>query len=195
MYVPNVEELKKDILDEVHISAYAMHPGSTKMYHTIHHFYYWPAFQEALGSRLLYNTAYHPQTDGQLERTIQTLEDMLRLSILQFGDAWHKCLPLIKCCAIRQERKLSPRYIGPYQIVERVREVAYQLALPLELARVHNVFHVSMLRKYVSDPSHVILPQPLEINPYLTYDEVPVTILDCKDKVLRNKTVRMVKVL
>ncbi|XP_050141046.1 uncharacterized protein LOC126616997 [Malus sylvestris] len=94
-----------------------------------------------------------------------------------------------------KKRKLSPRYIGPYQIVERVGEVAYRLALPLELARVHNVFHVSMLRRYVSDPSHVIHPQPLEINLDLTYDEVPVTILDWKDKVLRNKTVRMVKVL
>ncbi|CAN6704242.1 unnamed protein product [Malus baccata var. baccata] len=89
--------------------------------------------------------------------------------------------------------KLSPRYIGPYQIVERVGEVAYRLALPLELARVHNVFHVTMLRRYVFDPSHVIPPQPLEINPDLTYDEVPVTILDWKDKVLRNKTMRMVK--
>ncbi|XP_070672131.1 uncharacterized protein [Malus domestica] len=94
-----------------------------------------------------------------------------------------------------KKRKLSPRYIGPYQIVERVGEVAYRLALPPELARVHNVFHVSMLRRYVSDPSHVIPPQPLEINPNLTYDEVPVTILDWKDKVFRNKTVRMVKVL
>ena len=91
--------------------------------------------------------------------------------------------------------KLSPRYIGPYQIIERVGEVAYRLALPPELAKVHNVFHVSMLRRYVSDPSHVIPPQPLEINPDLTYDEVPMTILDWKDKVLRNKTVRMVKVL
>ena len=59
----------------------------------------------------------------------------------------------------------------------------------------HNVFHVSMLRRYVSDPSHVIPHQPLQINPNLTYDEVPVTILDWEDKVLRNKTVRMVKVL
>ena len=91
--------------------------------------------------------------------------------------------------------KLSLRYIWPYQIIERVGEVAYRLALPPELARVHNVFHVSMLRRYVSDPSHIIPPQPLEINPDLTYDEVPVTILDWKDKVLRNKTVRMVKVL
>ncbi|KAM1798759.1 hypothetical protein ACFX12_032795 [Malus domestica] len=91
--------------------------------------------------------------------------------------------------------KLSPRYIGPYMITERVGEVAYRLELPPELSKVHDVFHVSMLRHYVSDPSHVILPQPLEINSDLTYDEEPVTILDWKDKELRNKTVRLVKVL
>ena len=91
--------------------------------------------------------------------------------------------------------KLSPRYVGPYMITERVGEVAYRLELPLKLFKVHNVFHVSMLRHYVSDPSHVIPPQPLEINPDLTYDEEPVTLLDWKDKELRNKTVRLVKVL
>ncbi|XP_068315025.1 uncharacterized protein [Pyrus communis] len=91
--------------------------------------------------------------------------------------------------------KLSPRYIGPYVITKRVGEVAYRLELPPELSKEHDVFHVSMLRHYVSDPLHVIPPQPLEINPYLTYDEEPVTILDWKDKVLRNKTVRLVKVL
>ena len=98
---------------------------------------------------------------------------------------------------VRFEKKgnLSPRYIGPYRITEQVGAVAYRLELPSELSRVHNVFHVSMLRHYVSDPSHVIPLQPLEINPDLTYDEEPVTILDWKDRVLRNKTVRLVKVL
>ncbi|CAN6678909.1 unnamed protein product [Malus baccata var. baccata] len=91
--------------------------------------------------------------------------------------------------------KLSPRYIGPYVIIEIVGEVAYRLELPSELSKVYNVFHVSMLRHYISDLSHVIPPQPLEINPDLTYDEEPVTILDWKDKVLRNKTVSLVKVL
>ncbi|XP_070672563.1 uncharacterized protein [Malus domestica] len=78
--------------------------------------------------------------------------------------------------------KLSPRYIGPYMIIERVSEVAYRLELPPELSKVHDVFHVSMLRHYVSDPSHVIPPQPLEINSDLTYDEELVTLLDWKDK-------------
>ncbi|XP_070662289.1 uncharacterized protein [Malus domestica] len=81
------------------------------------------------------------------------------------------------------------------QITERVGEVTYRLELPPELSKVHDVFPVSMLRHYISDPSHMIPPQPLEINPYLTYDEEPVTILDWKDKVLRNKTMRLVKVL
>ena len=57
---------------------------------------FWVAFQEALGSRLLYSTTYHLQTDGQSERTIQTLEDMLRVSVLQFGDAWHRSLDLME---------------------------------------------------------------------------------------------------
>ncbi|KAM1317837.1 hypothetical protein ACFX2H_003040 [Malus domestica] len=91
--------------------------------------------------------------------------------------------------------KLSPRYIGPYRITERVGEVAYKLEVLLELSKVHDVFHVSMLRHYVSNPSHVIPPQPLDINLDLTYDEKPVTILDWKDKILRNKTMRLVKVL
>ncbi|CAN6685973.1 unnamed protein product [Malus baccata var. baccata] len=237
---------------------------------------------EALGTKLLYSTAYHPQTDGQSERTIQTLEDMLRSSVLQFGDSWHDRLDLmefayiivfiralalygracrmplcwsevgervlegpeivdettqnmqviksnLKAAEDRQKSladrlatdrvydvgdwvflklspwrgvvrfgkrgKLSPRYIGPYEITERIGEVAYRLEFPSELSKVHNVFHVSMLRHYIYDPSHVIPLQSLEINLDLTYDEEPVTILDWKDKVLRNKTVSLVKVL
>ncbi|XP_070660578.1 uncharacterized protein [Malus domestica] len=91
--------------------------------------------------------------------------------------------------------KLSPRYVGPYMITKRVGEIAYKLELPPELFKVHDVFHVSMLRHYVADPSHVIPPQPLEINLDLIYDEELVTILEWKDKVLRNKTVPLVKVL
>ncbi|XP_070660588.1 uncharacterized protein [Malus domestica] len=91
--------------------------------------------------------------------------------------------------------KLNPRYVGPYMITERVGEVAYRLELPPELSKVHDVFHVSMLRHYVVNPSHVIPPQPLEINLDLTYDEEPMTVLDWKDKVLRNKTIRLMKAL
>ena len=64
--------------------------------------------------------------------------------------------------------KLSPRYIGPYEIIERVGSLAYRLAVPPELARIHNVFHVSMLRKYIADPSHVLQEQPISLTRDLT---------------------------
>ena len=91
--------------------------------------------------------------------------------------------------------KLSPRYIGPYWIVERIGEVAYRLELSFDLDRIHDVFHVSMLRKYIPDPSHVLTEQPVEIQENLTYEEEPVQILDHREQVLRNKTIPLVKVL
>ena len=94
-----------------------------------------------------------------------------------------------------KRRKLSPRYIGPYRIVERIGEVAYRLELPSDLDRIHDVFHVSMLRKYIPDPSHVLIEQPVEIQEDFTYEEEPVQILDRREQVLRNKTIPLVKVL
>ncbi|KAM6590683.1 hypothetical protein CsatA_013288 [Cannabis sativa] len=91
--------------------------------------------------------------------------------------------------------KLSPRYVGPFQILDRVGSVAYRIALPPSLAGVHNVFHVSQLRKYVSDPSHVLSYETLGLQEDLSYNERPVKILDQKDKILRNKTITLVKVL
>ena len=91
--------------------------------------------------------------------------------------------------------KLSPRYIGPYEILERIGPVAYRLALPPELSGIHDVFHVSMLRQYRSDPSHVLQNEPVEIKENLSYIEEPVQILDYKIKQLRNRSIRLVKVL
>ncbi|KAA0063130.1 hypothetical protein E6C27_scaffold381G00040 [Cucumis melo var. makuwa] len=91
--------------------------------------------------------------------------------------------------------KLSPRYIGPYQIRKRVGPAAYRLELPIELAQIHDVFHVSMLRKYIPDPSHALQEQPVELKEDLSYVEEPVKILDRKEQVLRNKTIPLIKVL
>ncbi|GJV92662.1 putative reverse transcriptase domain-containing protein [Tanacetum coccineum] len=177
----------------------------------------WQAFQEALGTRLDMSTAYHPQTDGQSERTIQTLEDMLRACVMDFGGSWDTHLPLIefsynnsyhtsiKCAPFEalygrkcrspviwtevgesqligpeivqettekivqikerlkmarsrqksyadKRRKLAPRYVGPFEIVECVGPVAYQLKLPQELNCVHDTFHVSNLKKCLAKP-------------------------------------------
>ena len=85
--------------------------------------------------------------------------------------------------------------MGPYEIIARVGTVAYRLDLPQELSKVHNVFHVSMLRKYIPDPSHVLRDQPVHLKENLTYEETPVQIVDSKEQVLRSKAIPLVKVL
>ena len=91
--------------------------------------------------------------------------------------------------------KLSPRFIGPFKILERVGTVAYRLALPPNLSGVHEVFHVSMLRKYTTDPAHIVDWGEIDVDTYGTFEEGPVRIMDSRDQVLRHKTVRLVKVL
>ncbi|XP_073061840.1 uncharacterized protein [Primulina eburnea] len=249
---------------------------------------FWKSLHRALGTKLAFSTAYHPQNDGQSERVIQILEDMLRACTIDFPGSWDSKLPLVeftynnsyqsslgiapfealygrKCryplyweevgerkmlgselvqqtaevVALIQERmktaqsrqksyadvrrrplafevgdhvfikiaplkgvmrfgkkgKLSPRYIGPFKILDKIGYRAYRLALPPDLDRVHNVFNVSMLRKYLANPSHVLRYESLELLPNLSYDEMPVQILDRKVKVLRNKEIGIVKVL
>ncbi|KAA3487724.1 integrase [Gossypium australe] len=92
-------------------------------------------------------------------------------------------------------RKADPRFIGPYEVIERIGPVAYRLMLPSELDKIHNVFHVSMLQCYKSDPSHVISPSEIEIQPNLTYKEEPIRILAHETKELRNKKISLVKVM
>ena len=91
--------------------------------------------------------------------------------------------------------KLSPRFIGPFEVLERVGAVAYRLALPPSLSGVHVVFHVSMLQKYTLDPAHVVDWSELVIDVDGTFEEGPVRIMDSREQVFRCKTVRLVKVL
>ena len=91
--------------------------------------------------------------------------------------------------------KLSPRLIGNFEILEWIGIVAYLLALPPSMSGVHEVFHVSMLRKYTPDPAHVVDWGQIEVDTDETFEEGPVCILDSRDQVLRRKTVRLVRVL
>ncbi|XP_019195822.1 PREDICTED: uncharacterized protein LOC109189665 [Ipomoea nil] len=90
--------------------------------------------------------------------------------------------------------KLSPRFIGPYEILERIGSLAYWLALPMELERVHNVFHISQLKINVHDPAHVLPPEVIPLDEDLTYEERPLRILDFKTRDTCRKSVKMVKV-
>ena len=90
--------------------------------------------------------------------------------------------------------KLSSRFIGPFEILERIGTIAYRLALPPSLSGVHEVFHVSMLQKYTPDPAHVVDWGQIEADTDGTFEEGPVCILDSRVQVLRRNTVRLVRV-
>ena len=106
-----------------------------------------------------------------------------------------KVSPWKKILRFRRKGKLSPRFIGPYEILERVGPVAYHLALSLELAKFHDVFHVPMLRRYRFDTSHILPVQDIQVQEDFTLDEEPKAILDREIRQLWNKQVPLVKVL
>ncbi|GJZ80953.1 putative reverse transcriptase domain-containing protein, partial [Tanacetum coccineum] len=204
---------------------------------------FWRSLQGALGTQLDMSTAYHPQTDGQSERTIQTLEDMLRACVIDFGGnvspvCWSEVgdsqltgpkmirettekIVQIKNRLLttrsrqksyadvrrrplefnvgdkvmlkvspwkgvnsffRKRGKLSPRYIGPFKILERVGLVAYKLELPRELQGIHDTFHVSNLKKCLSDESIIIPLDEIQLDDKLHFIEEPVEIMDRKVK-------------
>ena len=91
--------------------------------------------------------------------------------------------------------KLSPRFIGPFEMLERIGTVACRLALPPSMSGVHEAFHVSMLRRYTPDPAHVVDWGQVEIDTDGTFEEGPVCTVCSRDQVLRRKTVRLVRVL
>ena len=93
------------------------------------------------------------------------LKVMPKRGVIRFGKRW----------------KLAPRYIRPFEILERVGTVAYRLALPLSFSGVHEVFHVSMLRKYTPNPAHVVDWREIIVDTYRTFEEGLVCVLDSRD--------------
>nr|GEX91507.1 putative reverse transcriptase domain, ribonuclease H-like domain, aspartic peptidase domain protein [Tanacetum cinerariifolium] len=238
---------------------------------------FWQSLQNALGTQLDMSTSYHPKNDGQSERTIQTLEDMLWACAIDFGKGCEKHLPLIefsynnsyhasikatpfealygrkcrshvcwaevgdtqlagqeiihetteKIVQIRQHLqatrdrqriyanvrrkplefqaedcvmlkispckgiirfgkrgKLNPWYIGPFKILKKIGPIAYKLELPEELSNVHNTFHVSNLKKCLSDESPIIPMKELKLDDKLNFVEEPIEIMDQEIKQL-----------
>ncbi|KAE8701949.1 hypothetical protein F3Y22_tig00110503pilonHSYRG00256 [Hibiscus syriacus] len=118
--------------------------------------------------------------DGKEEYTDDDIDDIRKeWKVLRFG----------------RKGKLNPSFIGPYEILKRLGPVAFQLALSSGMEKIHDVFHVSMLRKYRSDLSHIIAPEEIEVQSDMTYEEKPVQILAYEVKQLRNKAIPLVKVL
>nr|GEZ17298.1 putative reverse transcriptase domain-containing protein [Tanacetum cinerariifolium] len=181
--------------------------------------HFWKSLNKALGTRLDMSITYHPKTDGQSERTIQTLEDMLRACVLDFGKGWDKHLLLVefsynnsyhtsikaalfealygrKCRSpiCWAEEKLNPRYIRPFNILAKVETVAYRLELPEQLSRVHSTFHVSKLKKRMADEPLAIPLDEIQVDDKLNLNEEPVEIMDCEVKRLKQSRIPIVKV-
>ncbi|XP_037495104.1 uncharacterized protein LOC119370627 [Jatropha curcas] len=197
---------------------------------------FWGKLQEALGTKLHFSTAFHPQTECQSERDkvgerqllspeiVQQMEEKIKIvkEILKAAEDRQKSYVglkrrdieynvgdkvFLKVCPWKHvmrfggKGKLSPCFIGPYEILEifllleRIGPLAYKLALPPDLDKIHNVFHVFMLRRYRSDPSHILPLESIDVNRDVTYDEEPVAILAKEIKQLRNKQIPLVKVL
>ncbi|GJR15203.1 putative reverse transcriptase domain-containing protein [Tanacetum coccineum] len=248
---------------------------------------FWVSLQKALGTQLDLSTAYHPETDGQSERTIQTLEDMLRACVIDFGSSWDRHLPLVefsynnsyhasikaapfealygrKCrspvcwsevgesqltgpelvrettekivqiknrlltARSRQKSyadlkrrltefevgdkvmlkvspwkgvirfgkrgKLSPRFVGPFKVIERIGPVAYKLELPDKLRGIHNTFHVSNLKRCFVNDDVVIPLDEVQLDNKLHFFEEPVEIMDREVKLLKQSRIPIVKV-
>ncbi|GKA31804.1 putative reverse transcriptase domain-containing protein [Tanacetum coccineum] len=188
---------------------------------------FWQSLQSALGTQLDMSTAYHPKTNEQSERTIQTLEDMLQARVIDFGKGWEKHLPLAevgdvqltepeiihetteKIVQIRQRlqaardrqrsyanvrRKPLEFQVGDRVMLKVVGPVAYKLELPEELRNVHNTFHVSNLKKCLSNESLVIPMKELRLDDKLNLVEEPVEIIDREVKQLRQSHIPIVKV-
>nr|GEX38339.1 putative reverse transcriptase domain-containing protein [Tanacetum cinerariifolium] len=246
------------------------------------------AFQKAMGTRLDMSTTYHPKTDGQSERTIQTLKDMLRACVIDFGNGWERHLPLVEfsynnsyhasikaapfkalygrkcrsrprsetpsspvpnllmkqlrrlCKSSREFKqriqaardrqksyadvrhktlefqvgdrvmlkvspwkgvvrfgkrgKLNPIYIRPFKMLAKVGTVAYRLKLPEQLSRVHSTFHVSNLKKCLSDEPLAILLDEVHIDDKLCFVEEPVELMDSEVKRLKQSRIPIIKV-
>ncbi|XP_049399853.1 uncharacterized protein LOC125863925 [Solanum stenotomum] len=105
-----------------------------------------------------------------------------------------KVSPMKGIMRFKKKWKLRPRYVGPYKIIRKIGMIAYELDLPFELEAVHHIFHVSMLRKCIGDPSHIMPIENIRIED-LSYVEVPIAILDRQVRKLRTKDVASVKVL
>ena len=117
---------------------------------------------------------------------------------MEFKKGDHVFLKVSSTTRIRRsikQTKLNPRFVGPFEVLDKVGKLAYRIALPPHLSRLHDVFHVSQLKKYQPDPEHVLEYESLEVQENLTFKVIPEGIIDRQQKNLHNKNIPFVKVV
>jgi hypothetical protein len=154
-----------------------------------------------LGPEIIQQTTEKVKQIREKMRTTQSRQKSYadkRRRPLEFEEGDHVFLRVASTTGVGRaikSRKLTPKFIGPYQILRRIGPVAYQIALPPFLSKIHNVFHVSQLRKYVSDPSHIIEPDIVPLKDNLSYESPPIRIEDQRIKQLRGMSISLVRVV
>ncbi|GJX50908.1 putative reverse transcriptase domain-containing protein [Tanacetum coccineum] len=214
VYDYNMDRLARLYLNEI----VAIHGVSISIisYHDSHFTSrFWQSMQEALRTRLDMSIAYHPQTDGQSERTIQTLEDMLRALRLEKVARDHqksyankrrkplefsvgdyvllKVSPWKGVLRFGKKGKLAPRFVRPFEIIDKIGLVAYRLDLSEELDGVHDTFHVSNLKKCLANPTLQVPLDEIQVDARLNFMEEPMEILEREFKKLKRSRIAIVK--
>ncbi|GKE24096.1 putative reverse transcriptase domain-containing protein [Tanacetum coccineum] len=197
-FIPTRETDSMETLTRVYIKEIVSRHGvpiSIILDHDSHYTSrFWQSLQSALGTQLDMSTSYHPKTDGQSERTIQTLKDMLRACIIDFGKGWERHLPLAEVGDVQLTRLEIVHEVTEKIILKRVGTVTYKLELPEELSNVHSTFHVSNLKKCLSDESLIIPMKDLRFDDKLNFVEEPVEIMDREVNQLKQSRIPIVKV-
>jgi hypothetical protein len=142
-------------------------------------------------------TVRHIQYNWKAAKSHQETYANKRCRPLVFEDRNHVYLRVSPMKGVKRfgmKGKLAPRYIGLFLILEKCGTVAYKLDLPPSLAGVHNIFHVSQLKKCLKAPMDVVLPEVTPVEANLSYPEHPIKILDQKDRVIRRKTIKFYKI-
>ncbi|XP_031248273.1 uncharacterized protein LOC116106053 [Pistacia vera] len=180
--IPQDVELKKKILEEAHSTPYIAHPGGTKIEKY--------ALNVALGpeitQKMMEDIKLIRNRMKQAQDRQKSYVDSKRKDVeFEVGDKVFIKISLYKwVMRFGGKGKLAPRYIGPFEVLVRIGKLAYKLALPPNMNKVHNVFHVSLLRRYISDPSHILKEEEVDLKENLVYEERPVQILDRRIKEL-----------
>nr|GEV83624.1 reverse transcriptase domain-containing protein [Tanacetum cinerariifolium] len=193
IWIPSIGDVRTLIMDKAHTSKYSVHPGADKKYYELRDLYWCPGIKKDI-ARLTNSAHFLPiREDYKMEKFARIYINKIRArhgvgntSGYEYGlpssDRWS------------EKEKLAPQYVGPFDIVEHVRPVAYRLKLPQELSSIHDTFHVSNFKKCLAGANLQVPLEEIEIDDKLHFVEEPVEIVDREVKKLKRIRIPIVKV-